>query len=579
MLGQTMTSDNNGSGASGTTGTAGVPDVLLASTYNANGSRVTLAATLAGTADFKNSYTYNSFGDEEFASQQGNGGNAVTDKEGYFNFYGAQGHLESISGYGGPSFGQFPLYEDFAYDHDGDMTSLYAWGYTSTLTENELEHLTLSYNSDQQLTESINSIHSGEDQYNTYDHDGQLTNSSPSGFESGGTNFGFDSNGNVSGTGDTVGEGNAQLSANGYSYQFDAAGNMTQQTDPSGNVTTYTWDNRDRLVGATLKNSSGVIQKVVDYTYDAFNQLIGESVTPYSGGVAGATATQRFVYDPLTGEMQLAFNGSGSLTDRYLWGPLVDEVLADEKVTSLSYGGTLEWFATNNEQSVTDVYEYGTSGTLLDHIGYDAFGGIASQTNSSNAPQFGYDGVYTDPATGMQYHNDPNSGMRGRWYLPWLQRWASRDDIFPLSGTNPFEYCGNDPTSYIDPSGLQDSGNGPNGGSQPGGPSGGGGVPNPLGPQKFEGVGNGGQKTHANLSFDVYNNGYKMIEVNCNLTDKPPDHTAGSGSVLLILPPITLSPILGFPPSSTEQFWIYLHAGTEGKHGGPVIVGGVEFNF
>jgi RHS repeat-associated protein len=236
---------------------------------------------------------------------------------------------------------------------------------------------------------------------------------------------------------------------------------MTQQTDPSGNVTTYTWDNRDRLASLTLKNSSGVIQKVVDYTYDAFNQLIGESVTPYSGGIAGATATQRFVYDPLTGEMQLAFNGSGNLTDRYLWGPLVDEVLTDEKVTSLSYGGTLEWFATNNEQSVTDVYQYGTSGTILDHIGYDAFG-VASQTNSSNAPQFGYDGVYTDPATGMQYHNDPNSGMRGRWYLPWLQRWANRDEIFPLSGTNPFEYCGNDPTSEIDPSGLQVLITGPN---------------------------------------------------------------------------------------------------------------------
>jgi hypothetical protein len=73
MLGQQMTSDNNRSGASGTTGTAGVRDVLLASTYDANGSCVTLAAMLAGTADFKNSYTYNSFGDEEFASQQGTG--------------------------------------------------------------------------------------------------------------------------------------------------------------------------------------------------------------------------------------------------------------------------------------------------------------------------------------------------------------------------------------------------------------------------------------------------------------------------------------------------------------------------
>ena len=96
-------------------------------------------------------------------------------------------------------------------------------------------------------------------------------------------------------------------------------------------MTTFTWDNRNRLTRATLKNSSGVTQQVVDYTYDAMNQLIGEKVTPYSDGEAGTPTVRRFVYDPLTGEMQLAFNGSGNLTDRYLWGPMVDQVLADEK--------------------------------------------------------------------------------------------------------------------------------------------------------------------------------------------------------------------------------------------------------
>jgi hypothetical protein len=113
--------------------------------------------------------------------------------------------------------------------------------------------------------------------------------------------------------------------------------------------------------------------------YDAFNQLIGESVTPYSGGVAGTTATQRFVYDMQTGQMDLAFDGSGNLTDRFLWGPIVDQILADEKVTSLGSAGTLEFMALNNVGNLTDAFEYGTTPTVLDHVVYDAFGGITSQ--------------------------------------------------------------------------------------------------------------------------------------------------------------------------------------------------------
>jgi RHS repeat-associated protein len=183
------------------------------------------------------------------------------------------------------------------------------------------------------------------------------------------------------------------------------------------------------------------------YTYDAFNQLIGESMTPYSGGVAGTTATHRFVYDMQTGQMDLAFDGSGNLTDRFLWGPLVDQILADEKVTSLSSAGSIEWMATNNTGSVSDVFEYGSTPTLLDHVVYDAFGGIASQTDSTYQPLFTYNGEYTDPATGLQKHGD-------RWYDPRAQRWLSQDPIFPLSGSNPYEYCGNSPTNFNDPSGM-----------------------------------------------------------------------------------------------------------------------------
>ena len=60
------------------------------------------------------------------------------------------------------------------------------------------------------------------------------------------------------------------------------------------------------------------------------------------------------------------------------------------------------WSGLHRRQgSVMDVWN-STAPELVDHIAYNAWGGIASQTNPSNAPLFGYNGEYTDPATGMQ---------------------------------------------------------------------------------------------------------------------------------------------------------------------------------
>jgi hypothetical protein len=80
----------------------------------------------------------------------------------------------------------------------------------------EIESLNMTYDADQRLTELASSLTTTQNQYYSYDHDSQLSYSSATGFGSGGTGYGFDANGNVSGTGDSVGDGNAQLSANGY---------------------------------------------------------------------------------------------------------------------------------------------------------------------------------------------------------------------------------------------------------------------------------------------------------------------------------------------------------------------------
>jgi RHS repeat-associated protein len=60
---------------------------------------------------------------------------------------------------------------------------------------------------------------------------------------------------------------------------------------------------------------------------------------------------------------------------------------------------------------------------------------------------FGYCGNLghpTDPENGLVY-------MRARFYEPWTGRFLSRDRLY--EGRNPFSYCLNNPTSFVDPDG------------------------------------------------------------------------------------------------------------------------------
>ena len=91
---------------------------------------------------------------------------------------------------------------------------------------------------------------------------------------------------------------------------------------------TYSYDFRNRMTGAVEKTSGGTVLAQVTYTYDALDNRIGMD----------ENGTQTWtLYDGATPVMD--FNGSGSLTMRYLNGPagdVVDTVLARQ-----SSGGTV----------------------------------------------------------------------------------------------------------------------------------------------------------------------------------------------------------------------------------------------
>ena len=50
---------------------------------------------------------------------------------------------------------------------------------------------------------------------------------------------------------------------------------------------------------------------------------------------------------------------AGDLSQRYLWGPAVDQLLADEQVVNgLNQQGNLVWTLTDNQNTVTDLATY-----------------------------------------------------------------------------------------------------------------------------------------------------------------------------------------------------------------------------
>ncbi len=127
-------------------------------------------------------------------------------------------------------------------------------------------------------------------------------------------------------------------------------------------------------------------------------------------------------------------------------GPAVDQILADEQVGT----GSVLWPLTDNLGSVRDiaVYNAGTNTTTIaNHIVYDAFGRVVSETNSAIDLLFGYTGRDWDAQAELQYN-------RARWYDPRIGQWLSEDPIgFAAGDTNVRRYVGNGVTGATDPSG------------------------------------------------------------------------------------------------------------------------------
>ena len=85
------------------------------------------------------------------------------------------------------------------------------------------------------------------------------------------------------------------------------------------------------------------------------------------------------VYACDDGQMILSLAGTAGVAHRYLWGPAVDQLLADERVTNTNTPGEVLWALGDHLGSVRTLMNQ--HGVIRKETDYDAFGNVSSESN------------------------------------------------------------------------------------------------------------------------------------------------------------------------------------------------------
>ncbi len=257
-------------------------------------------------------------------------------------------------------------------------------------------------------------------------------------------------------------------------YTYDNAGQLQSEVKSTGYAASYTYDGNGNRLTRTV---NGVTE---NYSYDAGDKLtaIVGGADPrtftYDGagrttGIVRSSGTTSFTYDyesrvtsiskPGMTTNSMTYNGldtrvgmtdsTGSRTFRRAGIGVTSPVLSDGSASftpsgenragvKTAYHGGLKSFDTQTNSAQAVVGQRLT----------DAFG---NQISSSGVwkGRFAYGGPHG-------YQEDPDTGLRllgHRYYDSSTGRFLTRDPI--KDGRNWYVYCGNDPVSQVDPTGLE----------------------------------------------------------------------------------------------------------------------------
>jgi RHS repeat-associated protein len=206
---------------------------------------------------------------------------------------------------------------------------------------------------------------------------------------------------------------NRQLTLGDKQMIFDANGNLTSITEPSG-TTTYTWDARNRLTRITGPGLTA------SFAHDAVGRRVEKQI---NGDLV------QHLHDGLDIIHDLTDQGPVS----YLRTLGIDEPLVRNGA---------EFYLTDALGSTVALTD--PAGAVQTTYTYEPFG--ASEVSGSDGNPYQFTGREND-GTGLYYY-------RARYYHPGLARFIQPDPLGLLAGLNLYAYGNNNPTGLVDPLGL-----------------------------------------------------------------------------------------------------------------------------
>jgi RHS repeat-associated protein len=414
-------------------GTPGAPVVQLAYAYDAASNVLSVNDTINGTAGAATSYLYDALNRMRRITQTDNGGLSVADKRVDIAYNGI-GQFTSINRYADLAGSQLVMGTTYQFDSLNRLTRLAHDNSTSTVAFYDY-----IYDADSRIS-SITNV-DGITNY-TYDDRDQLIGADHADASNPDETYQYDANGNrlqshLHNGGYVTGTANRLLSDGTFNYLYDAEGNRIRQTNvATGEYREFEYDHRNRLVAVVDFSAANVEQQRVEFVYDAIGRRISKAVD--------GVITQ-FVYDGhgviLDFVDQDGVGGNAPVfSQRYLHGPAIDQVFAQE-----SDVGDVSWLLADHLGTTRDIVD--STGQLENHIKYDSFGNVISQSGPSTSTRYLFTGRELDSELGLIY-------FRSRFFDPFTGRFVSEDGIRFFAGdSNLYRYVGNEAIDLRDPSG------------------------------------------------------------------------------------------------------------------------------
>ena len=240
--------------------------------------------------------------------------------------------------------------------------------------------------------------------------------------------YGYDASGNRTGTGITMGAGDQVTTSDGFSYTYDADGNVATRTETStGTVWTYSWSSDNRLLGVSVNGTA-----TVGFDYDA----LGNPVVKRTGTGQVRRVT---LYD---GASILAdLDSLGNRQAEYVYDAGTDAPYA--MLTGPTTASATRYYVQDDFGNVTG--QFADSVNATEKVSYGDWGLPTISGETTN--RITWKGLSYDSDVGLTY-------VRARWYDPNIGRFVSEDPLGLQGGVNPYVFANNDPIDGSDPSGM-----------------------------------------------------------------------------------------------------------------------------